>query len=255
MCLLERNTARRGRAVVPRTFLRTRRWRRSRETSRFCICGPLLRRLAGLAQHALVDVADALALVRLRLANLANVGGHLADELLVEALHRDAGGAGHLELHTLGRVDRDRVREAELQVDAARPRGGGAVADADDLQLLGEALRHARHHVGDQRTGETVQRAVLALVVGTTHEELVALTGDGDVDGRVVLEGPLRTLDRDVVAVERHVDAARDRDGLLADSRHRVLRYQTWHRTSPPTRRWRASRSVMSPWLVERMAM
>src|SRR5215218_7658051 len=222
MCLLERNTARRGRAVVPRTFLRTRRWRRSRETSRFCICGPLLRRLAGLAQHALVDVADALALVRLRLADLADVGGHLA---------------------------------AELQVDAAGPRGGGAVADADDLELLGEALRHARHHVGDQRTSETVQRAVLALVVGTTHEQLVALAGDGDVDGRVVLERPLRTLHRDVVAVERHVDAARDHDWLLADSRHRVLRYQTWHRTSPPTRRWRASRSVMSPWLVERMAM
>ena len=34
-----------------------------------------------------------------------------------------------------------------------------------------------------------------------------------------------------------------------------VLRYQTWQRISPPTRRWRASRSVMRPWLVERMAM
>ena len=76
-------------------------------------------------------------------------------------------GLGHLELHALGRVDRDRVREAELQVEAARTGGGGAVADADDLELLGEALGHAGDHVGDQRPGETVQRTVLALVVGT----------------------------------------------------------------------------------------
>src|SRR5437660_12528662 len=105
----------------------------------------LLRRLAGLAQHALVDVADALALVGLGLADLADVGGHLADELLVEAPHRDAGGSRHLELHALGRIDPDRVREAELQVDAARARGRGAVTDADDLELLGEALGDAGH--------------------------------------------------------------------------------------------------------------
>src|SRR5262245_39750772 len=131
MCLLERKTARRGRAAVPRTFLRTRRWRRSLATCRFCIfvsLPALLRRLAGLAQHALVDVTDALALVGLGLADLADVGGHLANELLVEALHRDAGGRRHLELHALGCVHRDRVREAELQVEATRTRRGGAVA-------------------------------------------------------------------------------------------------------------------------------
>ena len=47
------------------------------------------------------------------------------------------------------------------------PCGGGAVADADDLELLGEALGHAGDHVGDERAGEAVQRTVLALVVGT----------------------------------------------------------------------------------------
>src|SRR2546421_5122054 len=136
MCLLERNTARRGRAAVPRTFLRTRRWRRSRATCRFCIsASALLRRLAGLAQHALVDVADALALVRLGLADLADVGGHLADQLLVEAAHRDAGGRRYLELDSLRCVDRDGVREPELEVDPARPGRRGAVAHAHDLEL------------------------------------------------------------------------------------------------------------------------
>ena len=33
MCLFDRNTARRGRSAVPRTFLRTRRWRRIRDFS------------------------------------------------------------------------------------------------------------------------------------------------------------------------------------------------------------------------------
>ena len=34
-----------------------------------------------------------------------------------------------------------------------------------------------------------------------------------------------------------------------------IVAYQTWQRISPPTRRRRASRSVMRPWFVERMAI
>src|SRR5262245_58315315 len=104
-----------------------------------CLLPSLLRRLARLAQHALVGVADALALVRLGLADLADVGGDLADELLVEALHDDARRRRHLELDPCWRVDVHRVREPELEVDARRAGGGGAVADADDLELAGEA--------------------------------------------------------------------------------------------------------------------
>src|SRR5262245_5276110 len=122
MCLFERNTDRRGRAAVPRTFLRTRWWRRLRASTlvsvisfylRVSTSGVLasLRRLAGLAEHALVGVADALALVRLGLANLADVGCDLSDQLLVGPLDRDAGGRGHLERDALRRVDRYRVRE------------------------------------------------------------------------------------------------------------------------------------------------
>src|SRR6188472_1642464 len=96
---------------------------------------PLLRRLAGLAQDALVGVANPLALVGLGLADLADVGRYLAHELLVVALHRDAGGRGHFELDARGRVDRDRVRVADLELEAVRPRGGRAVPDADDLEV------------------------------------------------------------------------------------------------------------------------
>src|SRR4051794_21897834 len=52
----------------------------------------LLARLSGLAANDLALVADTLALVRLRLADLADVGGGLADLLLVDAGHDEAGG-------------------------------------------------------------------------------------------------------------------------------------------------------------------
>src|SRR4051794_13498463 len=103
----------------------------------------LLRRLPGLAQHALAGVTDALALVGLGLADLADVGGDLADRLLVDALHDDAGRRRHLERDAVGRLDRDRVTEPEGEIELARTSSGGAVADAHDLELLGEAGRHA----------------------------------------------------------------------------------------------------------------
>src|SRR5215510_6827287 len=98
MCLLERKTARRGRCALPRTFLRTRRCRRVLATGFVWLIArsSSLRRLAGLAQDALVDVPDPLALVGLGLADLADVGRDLADQLLVDALHGDAVRRRHL---------------------------------------------------------------------------------------------------------------------------------------------------------------
>ena len=47
----------------------------------------------------------------------------------------------------------------------------GTIADALDLQLLGEALGDADDHVVEQRTGQTMERAVLLFVVGTLDVE------------------------------------------------------------------------------------
>src|SRR6266511_3226338 len=225
MCRLERKTARRGRSAVPRTFLRTRRWRRPRASRLVIVMLGSLRALPRLAADVLVDVADALALVRLGLADLADVGRHLTDELLVGAPDDDAGRDGHLEGDPLGRLDRHRVRVADLELELRRPLGLHPVPDADDLELLDVALGYADHHVVDQRPGEPVQRAVLALVVGARDRELVADARDGDVVRRVVLERALRALDDHVAALDGHVDTGRDGDGLLADAGHG--RYQT----------------------------
>src|SRR5215471_15681745 len=140
---------------------------------------PSLACLAGLALHALAQVAHALALVGLGLADLANVGGDLANRLLVDAAHGDPGRRRYLELDALRRLDAHRMTETQCELDrVALCRG--AVADADDLELLREALRHADHHVADERTSETVLGAVLALVVGTLHEELAVVLTHGD---------------------------------------------------------------------------
>src|SRR5215472_13541148 len=78
---LDRKTTRRGRSAVPCTFARTRRWRRRRASLTV-----RLGTLAHLPADVLAFVADALALVRLRWAHLADLGGRLADHLLIRPL-------------------------------------------------------------------------------------------------------------------------------------------------------------------------
>lgn len=58
-----------------------------------CNTHGLLTRLSGLAANLLAGIADTLALVRLRLANLANVGGDFTYLLLIDSCHRELGGA------------------------------------------------------------------------------------------------------------------------------------------------------------------
>src|SRR5258705_2709697 len=148
MCLLDRNTASRGRTAVPRTFLRTRRWRRTRCSRLVRLMSFLLGGLAGLALHALAGVADALALVGLGLAQLADVGRDLADELLVEAAHDDARRLRDLEGDPSGRLHVNRVRVADRDLDLFGTLRLRAVPDPDDLELLDEPVGDTGHHVG-----------------------------------------------------------------------------------------------------------
>src|SRR5688500_1888637 len=104
MCLSDRKTTRRGRSAVPAILRRTRRWRRYRrwvlDFGAWIVRILLGSCLAGLAADLLALVADPLALVRLGRAHRAELGGHLADLLLV----------GALDLH--GRVVLDRDLDA-----------------------------------------------------------------------------------------------------------------------------------------------
>ena len=92
----------------------------------------------------------------------------------------------------VGGLNPDGMAEAERELDGVAALRGGAVADADDLELLREALGHADDHVVDERAGEAVQRAVLALVVRALDEQLAVVLAHGDHAGDVALERALR---------------------------------------------------------------
>src|SRR6476619_8558929 len=96
----ERKTTRRGRSAEPCTFARTRRWRRRRPSLTV-----RLGTLADLPADVLALVADALALVRLWRAHLANLGGRLADHLLVRPLDENLRRRRHLEGDARTRLD------------------------------------------------------------------------------------------------------------------------------------------------------
>src|SRR5450759_3290979 len=169
-------------------------------------CHGLLTSLSDLAADLLACVTNALALVRVGLTQLANVCGNLADELLVDALDREAGGVLDDERDALGSLDSDRmaVAEGELEVAAL---GRHPVTGAVDLHLLLVALGDTEHHVGDESAGQAVQRARLTLVVGTLDLD-GPLSGPGNHDRlrNNVLQLALGALDSDSLSVDGHVD-------------------------------------------------
>src|SRR5690606_8217309 len=108
----------------------------------------LLTSLSGLATHDLARVADTLALVRLRPADLADARSCLADSLLVDATHGELVGALDRQGDARRRVDQDRVREAQGELDRAALLLH-AVTGADDLEPLGVTLGDADDVVVD----------------------------------------------------------------------------------------------------------
>src|SRR5690606_13283710 len=114
MFLSERNTDRRARPAA--TFFRRRRVRSAR---RFRVSrgerAMALLLLAFLAPDVFAGVADALALVGLRRTDLADAGGGLADQLLVDARDLDLGLLRHGEGDARRRGEVHVVAEAQLQ--------------------------------------------------------------------------------------------------------------------------------------------
>src|SRR5574337_332847 len=209
--------------------------------------------LGFLDHHALVDIADTLALVRLGRPPGANLRGRLPDALLVDALDHDFRLLGSLDLDSLRHHLHDRMREAEREVD---PIAGGlsAVADADQRELLLEAPGHSGHHVGDQRADRSVHRP--DLLADRLEDERVAFLLDRDLGAEAPRHGAKRPLDGDLASGERHLDLRRQLDRVVADARHGCAPAQaTMQSTSPPTPLARALRSVITPCDVDTMAM
>ena len=98
----------------------------------------------------LAAILDTLALVGLRLAPAANFGGNLTDLLTVDPADLDRRRVGSLHVDAVGNGVVDVVAIAELQLQVLAL-GRGAIADAVDLEHLGETLGDAGDEVLDLR--------------------------------------------------------------------------------------------------------
>src|SRR3954449_6727957 len=132
---------------------------------------PWLLLLAFFAEDILAAILDALALVRLRLAPAANLGGDLSDLLLVDAGDLDRVLVGSLDVDAFGHgvVHVVAIAELEAQVLAL---GLRAVADAGDLEDLGEAFGHTGDEVLHVGPLHAPRRTVALRVGDRSHADL-----------------------------------------------------------------------------------
>src|SRR5260221_7942873 len=168
--------------------------------------------LLGLFDHnALVDIAHALALVRLGRAVGADFRRDLADGLLVDALDDDFRLRWRLDLHALRHCVDDRMRESQRQVDLVA-RGLRAITDANQRQLALVAVGDALDHVGDERAQRALHRARFRRL-RLEYELLTVLTVGNAIDcycrAELAREGAQRTLDGDFAPGRRHFDFGR----------------------------------------------
>src|SRR5690606_3263748 len=168
--------------------------------------------LGFLADDVFAGVLDALALVRLRRAEAADLGGNLADLLPVGAADHDLGLRRGGDGDAFRRRVQHRVREAQRQVQVLALHGG-TVTHADQLELALETLGHALDHVGHDRAQGSGQRHQLD-VAGRQGGDAV-LDLDLDAFGLCDRQVALRALDADAVGLDVDLDALGDGDRLL----------------------------------------
>src|SRR4029450_1250791 len=244
MCREERNTDRRARPLAARLSVpRTRRDRRKKLSFNAPMSIVLLLLLAFLAEDELACIFDAFTLVGLRRSELPDLGGDLADLLLVDARNHDLRRLRADNLNTLRGGIGNIVAEAELKVEIGALHRG-AVADARDLEPLVKALRYAGDQIGDESSPHAPHGAgFLGVLAHLDRDPALVELGHHGI-GEHVLELALGALDLDLLAVHRGGDAAGNRNGLFANARHR----STFARARPRTRyrvfRRRHSRSA-----------
>ncbi len=177
--------------------------------------------LAFLAEDGFVGILDALALVRLGLAEGTDLGGDVADLLSVDAGHHDLGRLRHLDRDPF----RDRiddvvaVAELDLQVLALQ---GGTVADAVDLELALEAFGDPHHHVGEQRAIGAPHRAGALGLDARVDLDLALVDLGLDIAVQYDRQRALGAFHLDRLPFHHGGDAGRDGHGFLSDTRHDV---------------------------------
>ena len=211
--------------------------------------------------NVLVRVTDALALVGLRRTERANLRRRLSDSCLSDALEHDLGLGRRLGRHAFRQCVLDRVRQAERAGSRCRPspRRGNPRRSAAACARNRSTRRSTMLPTSTRMVPASASAEVSALRGAklSTLSSWVTCTDSCTVIARVALA----TLDRDRIPVERHFDALGQDHGILRNSGHgsylsiNSSHQNTVQRTSPPTPAARAARSVITPLLVDTMAM
>ena len=143
------------------------------------------------------------------------------------------------------------VADQQLEVVAL---DAGAVADADDLETLLEAVGDALDHVGDERPREPVQRAVLAAVGRPLDRMTPSPTSTIISRGTRWVSSPLGPFT--VTTALSYVNSTPSGSGIGAFPILDMCRpYQMKQMTSPPRPSFRASALVTRPRDVEMIAV
>src|SRR4029077_1265624 len=175
--------------------------------------------LSFLAEDVFARVLDAFALVRLGLAEATDYRGDVPDLLAIDAGNDNLGRLGHGDRDALRNRIHDVVAIAELDLQVLALQRG-AVTDAVNLQPALEALGHARHHVGEQRTVGTPHGAGAFGVDPWIDLDLRVLHLGRDVAMEHDRHRALGPFHVDDLAVHAGGDARGDRNRLFSYTRH-----------------------------------
>src|SRR5579885_664122 len=127
--------------------------------------------LASFAPDHFRRVFNALALIGFWLADAANLRRHLADHIFIDPGDAQLRRAFDSKLDARRWIKLNRVGVAHLE-DQVIAYFCHAVAHPINLQVLGESLGHARHHICHQRPRQAMQRLVLLALAGAIYHNL-----------------------------------------------------------------------------------
>ena len=113
-------------------------------------------------------ILDTLALIGFRRSLGSDVGGELADLLLVNAVDDHLVGSRNLDGDAIDLFHGHKVGVAKVH-DELVAFLAGSVADAVDVELLLEAIGNTDNHIVDEAAGQTVQALVELIFRRTTN--------------------------------------------------------------------------------------
>src|SRR5215472_8779057 len=186
-------------------------------SQRLTVYRSLRSRLAGLLLQHFTGVADALLLIRIRPSQLTDVGGHLANELPIDAGHRHMRLLVDCDVDSRRDVEDHRMRIAEREVHLLALHFR-AVANADDVEILAEPFGDALDGVGDETAREAVELAELRILPKRPRLQMIAAQLEGDARRQRLEELTLGSLHLDSARLDVDLHALRNRDDFLANS-------------------------------------